>query len=177
MHADDISEGLVAVGSNVGLSLITGTNLAIYTNVQYIGCMLTSHRIALDPTNQAEERCCVSTKAMPGSCGTGVLPNAGVPLTLGNRQRRITSGFVRCSTPVKGELAPWSKGLEPERCEVRSDWFGRRLDAVLVGVGKIEEDWQEAQVPSAALQEAARRRSRPFVRITVQGQYGLTGRR
>ena len=52
MHADDISEGLVAVGSNVGLSLIIGTNLAIYTNVQYIGCMLASHRIALDPTNK-----------------------------------------------------------------------------------------------------------------------------
>ena len=29
-----------------------GTNLALYSNVQYYDCMLASHRIALAPTNK-----------------------------------------------------------------------------------------------------------------------------
>ena len=45
---------LVAVGSNVAIiALITGTNLATYTTCAVKrSCMITSHRIALDPTNK-----------------------------------------------------------------------------------------------------------------------------
>ena len=115
--------------------------------------MLTSHRIALDPTNKQK------TSLRQHAGYARFVWNWGVSecrraLDAGESSATYPQRFRPLFNAVKGELAPWSKGLSQNAAKYALIGLGDVWGQFLVGVGEIEEDGQEAEVSTTAFQEA-----------------------